>query len=451
MKFSDILELHPANDRNFKALVEAVKRNTVVPLIGAGMSVPFYPLWNKALDKLKEEVDPKQRPAVERKMEAAANEIERCDVLEKALGKPALCRALCGLFDIRNFTEATDKPLNIRPAALLPRIFPNSPMLTVNLEKMAEEVFRRFSVPFLDSLGPQDTKRLAAWKQQRMHGILYLHGRVSGKLTDYDKLVFSKSQYNRHYRPFSRLVRALRGCMKDEQLLFLGCSLRHDRTLDILNKVYRAANKRLEHFAILDLKDEDADIDSRIKQLENDYGIRAIVYPNGEHKAVIAILAELLRRIDEVAYREYLNSLPVEAVNAKENDVKRFTPEAKNTDFCGKSAIEALEKLKAFCSDDRDFSWWAITAPGGSGKTRMMMELAEYEKTQGWSVRTLRQSEYDDEETLREIRRNTQPLLVISDYAGDHAKTLASWIELLSDHRGQKIRLLLAERSRGPE
>lgn len=270
MTFEEIMNLAPANRKNFQALVEAVRGGRAVPFVGAGLSRPYYPLWWDALDMLKAQVAPDRLPATEAEFQAAKTEIERCGVLEQALGKKNLCRALCEMFDLKKFTEAKDPGSSGRPAALLPRLFPKAPLLTTNFERMAEEVYRCAGVPFLDVLSPTDSDTLPVLRQQRAHGILYLHGYVSEKLTHYDRLVFSQSQYARCYALDGELVQVLKKWMEGAQLLFLGCSLRNDRTLDILRKVC-AEQGRLEHFAILDLKDEDPDLTTRMNQLEKDY------------------------------------------------------------------------------------------------------------------------------------------------------------------------------------
>ena len=293
INFKDIMNLAPANEENFKALEEAIKKNTVIPFTGAGMSYPYYPLWDEALKQLQQQIAPNRADAVQKELASAKTEIDRCDILEKNLGKGGICRQLCSLFDRSRLFNPEKPDISTQAVSLLPRLFPDTPLITTNLERMQEEVFRRYDAPFEPVLNPTDTKKLEVLNQQRAHGILYLHGYVSGDLTDYDKLVFSKTQYDLHYGEKSRLVSELQRWMAGAQLLFLGCSLRNDRTLDILKKVC-GNNQGLKHFAILDLKDEDKDLTERMTQLEDEYGIRAILYPKGEHEAVGILLKQLI-------------------------------------------------------------------------------------------------------------------------------------------------------------
>ena len=296
MTFEDIMNLSPANKENFYDLVHSVKHSTVVPFVGAGLSCPYYPGWNQALESLKKLVSQDNYDTVDMAMKNATTEIERCEILEQYIGKRRLCRGLCELFDLSHFTECPDPKLDEKAVSLLPQLFPEAPLLTTNLERMEEEIYRIYGVPFQAVLSPTDSNILTVLKQRRAHGILYLHGCVSGALTDYNKLVFSKSQYDRHYQSGSALVDGLQDWMENTQLLFLGCSLRNDRSLDILKKVFDNHN-RVEHFAILDLKPEDKDYTSRMIQLEDDCGIRAILYPEGKHEAVKILLDELNRQI----------------------------------------------------------------------------------------------------------------------------------------------------------
>ena len=316
MTFEDIMSLTPANKTNYEALREAIKKHTVVPFVGAGMSYPYYPLWNKALQKLQEKIAPERMDAVNKELASVTTEIERCDILERNLGKRATCRELCNLFSLSKF-DVKKARVDTQAASLLPRLFPGEPLLTTNLERMQEEIFRHYDVPFDSVLNPTDSDILTVLKQKRAHGILYLHGCVSGDLTDYSRLVFSKSQYDKHYQDDKPLVKQLGNWMNEAQLLFLGCSLRNDRTLEILKKIF-GTNSRLEHFAILDVKDEDRDFTERMIQLEDDYGIRAILYPKDQHEAVRILLQRLIDdlRSDGV--------LPYPGVRKKDTDATKY-------------------------------------------------------------------------------------------------------------------------------
>ena len=316
MTFEDIMSLTPANKTNYEALREAIKKHTVVPFVGAGMSYPYYPLWNKALQKLQEKIAPERMDAVNKELASVTTEIERCDILERNLGKRATCRELCNLFSLSKF-DVKKAGVDTQAASLFPRLFPREPLLTTNLERMQEEIFRHYDVPFDSVLNPTDSDILTVLKQKRAHGILYLHGCVSGDLTDYSRLVFSKSQYDKHYQDNTPLVKELRNWMNGAQLLFLGCSLRNDRTLEILKKIF-GTNNRLEHFAILDVKDEDLDYTERMIQLEHDYGIRAILYPKDQHEAVRILLQRL---IDDIRSD---GVLPYPGVRKKDTDATKY-------------------------------------------------------------------------------------------------------------------------------
>lgn len=446
--FDKILDLTPANRENYKALVKAVRGNTVVPFVGAGLSVPYYPGWGSTLEQLKDKyVAPDRAEEVEKGLKNVATEIEKCGVLEEAIGGKRLCRALCEMFDLSHFTEKGGvDSVRDKAAALLPRLFPDAPLLTTNLDRMQEEVFCALGAPFEEKLSPADENILDVLRQQRRHGILYLHGCASNELTDYEQLVFSQQQYEKHYGEGSSLVTALGDWMRGTQLLFLGCSLRNDRTLELLGRLY-GQHPRLEHFAILSWKpEEDGGITDRMQQLEKDYGIRAILYPDGQHDAVRVLLARLLHDVNYDAWQTYCGTLPAPALDAKATDPRRFTPEAANTDFCGRDG--EMKKLRDFCLSPEEFRWWAVTAPGGSGKTRLLRELAEEMQQENWAVMWVGQSEYTDI-TYEKLGQTRQNLLILSDYAGEHVKPLTDWIDRLSALEGKggpKRRLLLAER-----
>ena len=107
-----------------------------------------------------------------------------------------------------------------------------------------------------------------------------------------------------------------------------------------------------------------------------------------------------------------------------------------------------IELLDGFLNAPGTFRWWGVIGPGGAGKSRLGYEWGKQVSEKGWTVRFLKAGDYKKLDTLTE--QNPGPLLLIADYARQHAAELGKWMETLCDtERDDPLRLLLLERDEG--
>lgn len=119
-----------------------------------------------------------------------------------------------------------------------------------------------------------------------------------------------------------------------------------------------------------------------------------------------------------------------------------------------------MDALRGFLEDERLFCWWAVVAPGGAGKTRLVYEFGKRLEQEGvWQYSFL------GENGLRELSamsceqlrdRLSEPTLLVVDYAQRFAEKLGEWMKLLTApdfwHDDVPLRLLLLERAdKGPD
>lgn len=117
----------------------------------------------------------------------------------------------------------------------------------------------------------------------------------------------------------------------------------------------------------------------------------------------------------------------------------------RHADFVGRQ--EDLRDLDEFFAGDKRFSWYAITGPGGVGKSRLALEsLLRLGKD--WHGGFLKE---EDRSTVEWWRREWRPLLataIVVDYAAHDPDWLVGWLDVLCRrHFAWPVRVLLIERA----
>jgi tetratricopeptide (TPR) repeat protein len=106
-----------------------------------------------------------------------------------------------------------------------------------------------------------------------------------------------------------------------------------------------------------------------------------------------------------------------------------------------------LADLVAWCLDGHGGQLRLVTGPGGVGKTRLSVELAQRMTARGWRCERIA---YDQEDrAIPTLRSGTpKPLLLVVDYAETRPRLRQMFATLASDE-GKDVRVLLLARSAG--
>ena len=434
--FMEIMNCYPDN----KMVYDHIKRDCgkLIPFVGAGLSVPCYPLWPKALKELAERVAvPETKSDILDMVEGENPQLlEAAQALEDYWGQRGMADHLLELFSAAKIQEHREK-LHHQSVWLLPMLFPGKPAVTTNFDRVLETVYHMQGCQFDTKILPNRQELHDLLIQGERHGLLKLHGDIGSETLEYSSIIFGKQQYEAAYQQGQPIVRDLKGWFSNKMLLFLGCSLKTDEYLKLLQEVVQL-HPGVTHYAILECEDV-RDAAARARQLRDQWGIQALFYPKGRHEAVRVILEKLLEDHDPIAYQ----ALPTHVgALSNQSPSSRFHYKSGAVSFHGRR--EELEQLRAFCGqEDVAFRWWAVTGAGGAGKSRLVYEFGREMKGSGWNVLWLNSSHMDQLESLSILTKT----LVVVDYAQAYLGPLGHWMEQLAQRPHLvPVRLLLLER-----
>lgn len=285
LNFEDLMNIKK-NKYYFSRLLET---KDIVPFVGAGMSAGIFPLWKDLLisfDLLEKEKESLNSLIDMGRYEEAAsflfniNKKLFVDTIKSAFDKKKI--------KINDISLATKK---------LPQITTDL-IITTNLDNIIETLWEDYNLD-LKIITPDSTDTLNDATQQNDYCLVKLHGSVE----ESSKYVLTKEQYDETYgitsennidfnKPFpSNLGRI----MVSKTLLFLGCSLKSDRTLHVLDSIMRNFNDHIQHYAFLELSLSDEENILTERRLSK-YGISVIWFPKNEFEAINTLLENLTQK-----------------------------------------------------------------------------------------------------------------------------------------------------------
>lgn len=265
----------------------AIERGRVVPFVGAGLSKPLgMPLWGDALTQLLGRLPGADAPKIQALIASG-------QYLEAAQELAAHDKIQTSHF-IRTTYRAQQLRLNAGPLRHLPR-FARGCLVTTNFDDAIEKTYEGAT----HQGKPLDFKAYMHGTQDHnffprlVRGdrcLLKLHGDAESELTH----ILTAEQYELAYgKPFDfqkSLPKALRQIYISQSLLFLGCSLEQDWTMELFKAARDSDGYQVpNHYAIVE-----SPLDTKVKQQKEtrllDLNVQPIWYPNGEHHMVECII-----------------------------------------------------------------------------------------------------------------------------------------------------------------
>lgn len=277
IRAKDILE---ANDlqKRFSALKNLFKRDSLIPFVGAGLSTTSgYLGWTEFLRKCLRETDYSETDF--EKLLTDGHYEEAAQILFDNLPNGAFLEQVEIYFDCSN-------PLH-GVIQRLPFMFKKA-VITTNFDSAVKRAYEAVNSPFEEELLGKEALSLPRLIGNNKKVLVKLHG----KATSSHNRVFTKSEYEQHYANTDELKSVIQ-TLTNTSLLFLGCSLTVDRTIQTIRDIVQERGRESvpRHYAFLKLRSTD-NKNQRTRQL-NEANIYPIWY-EGEHEECIEALLELL-------------------------------------------------------------------------------------------------------------------------------------------------------------
>lgn len=269
------------NAGRYTDLLNTIQRDQLVPFIGSGMSVPSgFPQWS---DLLREIQTYTTFPAGE--LEALLTSSQ----FEEAAAKLAE-NAPWRLFDERiEHSLRVEDPSDIQgPISLLPAV-PHLAVITTNLDDVLEHVYTQAESDFSCVLAGADISRYRTLKDSKNRFLLKIHGDCRHSSSRVLTVEEYDSAYIRGGHPREELIMLFRNF----SLLFLGCSLGPDRTVQLVQEIAFSDGHTPKHFTFLKAPNSDTERVQR-EHFLTERGIFPLWYDGSHDECITALLAGLL-------------------------------------------------------------------------------------------------------------------------------------------------------------
>ncbi|MCL6416024.1 SIR2 family protein [Aestuariirhabdus sp. Z084] len=279
----DILALYD-NQRRFQKLKEIYARGAIIPFVGAGMSMPSdYPGWTKFLYQVLDETTVNK--------DAFTSTIAKGQYEEAAQMLSDALPAGCFLEHVENAFGGSQEIYGV--VQRLPIIFKQA-VVTTNFDNVLTRCYENANFNFEEELLGPAAEELPRALGENKRVLVKLHGKASSSRNR----ILTKSEYDNHYQD-DQALEAVIEAISNRTLLFLGCSLTIDRTIQCLSRIVdRKGHENVpRHYAFLKLN-EGEDRLARRDQLAA-ANIYPIWYTEDHDESIEALLEKLTEGVNQ--------------------------------------------------------------------------------------------------------------------------------------------------------
>ena len=272
------------NERRFRVLRKRFSSGAIIPFVGAGISMPSgYSGWTDFLNRLIEETTA-DKTKFQQLMSSWQYE-EAAQFLFENMGEARFNEELENEYGHDNSIYGAVR--------LFPYIFRSS-VITTNYDNLLKRCYETVGQPFADSLIGSEAVELPKLLGEEKKILLKLHGKSNSSRNR----ILTQSEYNEHYKEKDQLKKCIQA-LSTKTLLFLGCSLGIDRTIQTLIEIVDQEEQGAlpKHYAFLKLDKDDERV-SRAEQLAR-ANIYPIWYTEDHDEAIEALLEKLTEEVNQ--------------------------------------------------------------------------------------------------------------------------------------------------------
>lgn len=288
-----ILGLVTDNRARFQNLADALQRQRADVFVGAGMSIASkLKSWPNFLRDLR--ADGTCPPAdLEALLSGPTTDYEAAaDLVYRHMDARLFRDRMRTRFQVP--FEQIAGPVRLLPFLFQRRVF------TTNYDNILEDVYADEGQSFgLIVHGNQQLEDIRRHLDETRPALLKLHGDELYR----SQRVFLTSEYEQVYAPGSYLRQELSKAAAERNLLFLGCSLSADRTMQVLHEAAQADQSQPDHYAFMAMPN-DSDVWRKRENALAAHGIYPIWYdaptPEDHDDAIEALLVGLLREMKKL-------------------------------------------------------------------------------------------------------------------------------------------------------
>jgi tetratricopeptide (TPR) repeat protein len=369
--------LSVANADGLGALVELLSAGQPVAFLGAGVSVPLYPLWGALIDELITRAAPGLGPdkTATCQVLAASSPDAVVELIRRGLGGPRYREVLRELFRVRRYPESGRSWTPTQELIARCRF---AGVVTTNYDPGIVDARMRVRSRASGTgfATWADEGLMDRWRTGEVFGddelpVLYAHGQHNRP----EDIVLATADYRRAYA--GKLAKVLRQSVDTGHLVWIGFSFADQRIAAIIREVAEGSGPAIDpgvagrHIAIMPWDPAGANDPAVLRTIaEIQYSSRLILYPapGGDHSALQVLLEELA----DPAYPPVGMALPVPTEPSPPSQAVCWVHGGTPVEhFTGRA--EELARLDRW-STDPEVRLIGVTAWGGAGKTALVTE-----------------------------------------------------------------------------
>lgn len=282
--FDKIMSYDTANRIVYNSLCKEIKKGEgVLPFVGAGLSAFAYDTWEQLLIKLSSDLSSKDKKNIQKAVKVG-DYFTASDLLCEKYGETLFYNELRDVF---SEDKIDDDELKKSAAYLVPKLCQGD-CITTNFDRVLEHACRLNNI-VPDRAIPTDTNQLNEYLRngnKKSALVFKIHGDI---LSNKDDIIVTGKSYNEHYGIDTPLRKQLTRWIDSRKLLFLGASLKQDRTVDIIKE---RMEEGMYNYTIYGCKQHDIPL---LKQHFEEMNTMAIFYDSSDHKNLKTILSKLIK------------------------------------------------------------------------------------------------------------------------------------------------------------